>query len=114
MIIPPSLMSHLGVAYLFSYIMEFKIWKGFFCFVLNCQQVEAREIIPALLLQTQGRSLKVEIRGEGDGPSDSGSELYGRGNHKENPLWPKHPSCSCYCNGKRSLTSPADVQPAAY
>lgn len=61
-----------------------------------------------------GGSLQVKIRGEGDGRSDSGPELYGRGNHKEKPLWPKHPSCSCYCNGKRSLTSPADVQPAAY
>lgn len=37
MIIPPWLMSHLGVAYLFSYIMEFKIWKSFFlfCFKLS-------------------------------------------------------------------------------
>lgn len=30
------------------------------------------------------------------------------------PLWPKHPSSSCYCDGKRLLTSPADVQPASW
>lgn len=57
MIIPLWLMSHLSVAYLFSYFMEFEIWHVFFLIILNCQQVEAREIIPSLLLQTHRRRI---------------------------------------------------------
>lgn len=48
-----------------------------------------------------------------DGQGKSGSGAPRRRKPQRNPLWPKHPSVSRYCHGKRLLTSPADVQPCA-
>lgn len=56
-----------------------------------------------------------KIRGdEWGGQGDSGSELSRGKKPQRKPLWPKHPSCSCYCDGKILLTSPADVKPASW
>lgn len=110
-----STMSHLGVADFFSYFMEFEIWHVFLVWFLLFYRLRHGKFSRfSYFKQNAGGSLQVKIRGEGDGRSDSGPKLYGRGNHKENPLWLKHPSCSCYCKGKRSLTSSADVQPTSW